>query len=74
MTAPAAGGKELKMEQEIRRFTLAYSEADKEFLRIVTRESKAAKIPDGYHRCGKSFLGIYHGEDDYPPEMQQIIQ
>jgi len=62
------------MEHTIKRFTVTYNDVKKEFLRVVTDYNKTAKVPDGYKRCGRSFLGRYYGEDDCPPSMRQIIQ
>jgi hypothetical protein len=62
------------MEATVKRFTVTYSEEKKEFLRIVTHPDKYAKVPSGYKRCGKSFLGLYYGGDDCPPSMRQVTQ
>lgn len=46
--------------EDIRRFSLMQKIGTLDFITVITDKDKYAKVPDGYERCGKSFLGEYH--------------
>lgn len=41
-------------------------EGGKLFIMIITENDKSAKIPSGFRRVGKSFLGERSNKGDYP--------
>lgn len=46
--------------KNIKRFTLMRKIGTfGDFATVITDRNKYAKVPEGYERCGKSFLGVY---------------
>lgn len=56
----------------VKRFSPMRKKGTNYFLTVVTDRNKIAKIPDGYERCGRSFLGNWDSDKPFPHNF--IIQ
>lgn len=58
--------------KEIKRFTTVINVENFKAISIITPKYKHAIVPDGYKKCGKSFLAYFDSED--PPRMSYVEQ
>ena len=58
--------------KEIKRFTTVINVENFKTISIITPKDKRAIVPDGYKKCGKSFLAYFDSEN--PPRMSYIEQ
>lgn len=58
--------------KEIMRFTTVMNMENFKTISIITPKGEHAVVPDGYKKCGKSFLAYFDYED--PPHMSYVEQ